>query len=277
MKKVYRYCALITCALLIAALLNIMTVSAAASGSSYSRINDRAELLTSSEREKIEKELDEVSEKHQCDVMILTVDSLNGYSPNALADDYFDYGNFGYGTQKTGILFLISMEYRDWAISTTGDAKRIFTDAGQEYMTERIVPYLSKGDYAGGFSCYAKLCDRFITQAEKGDPYDINNMPKGDYLLPGMGISALIGAIISFITTGVMKGQLKTVRSQDNAKAYVKPGGFQVGVHSDVFLYDHVTRVRKPKEPSHRSSGGGGSTIHMGSSGTSHGGSHGKF
>ena len=78
------------------------------------RLADEAGLLEPAEQAEIEEELDRVSEKYQCDVVIVTTDTLMGKTPRAYADDYYDFNGYGYGSEKDGVLLLVSMEDRDW-------------------------------------------------------------------------------------------------------------------------------------------------------------------
>ena len=56
-----------------------------------------------------------------------------------------------------------------------------------------------------------------------------------------------IGLVIALIATGIMKGQLKSVRSQSAAADYVKSGSLQVTEAHDLFLYRNIVRHPKPK------------------------------
>lgn len=60
-------------------------------------------------------------------------------------------------------------------------------------------------------------------------------------------ICLAIGLVIALIVTGIMKGQLKSVRAQSAAAEYVKQGSLQVTESHDLFLYRNVTRVPRPK------------------------------
>ena len=165
------------------------------------------------------------------------------------------------------------MEDRDWYISTAGYGITAFTDAGIQYIGNKIKEHLSDGDYAAAFNTFAELCDDFITKARTGKPYDSGNMPK-EPMKPGWILVAVIaGFILSFITVGTMKGKLKTVRFQPAANSYMKAGSMNISESRDMFLYNTVTRTAKPKD----SDSGGGSSTHTSSSGSSHGGGGGKF
>lgn len=241
------------------------------------RISDWAGLLSDDEVAELSDQLDEISERQQFDVVIVTLDSLEGAYVTAYADDFFDYNGYGFGENKDGILFLISMEERDWCISTSGYGITAFTDAGQEYLSEKFLPYLSDGDYAEAFRIFASWCDDYITQARAGTPYDVDNIPVEPFSLLGAFIIAIvIGLIVAFIVTGIMKLGLRSVFSEPKADSYMKKDSLRLTKNYDLFLYRNVTKTEKPKETS-TSGSSGGSATHTSSSGNAHGGSKGKF
>ena len=231
------------------------------------RLDDEAALLFGSEAKEIGQLLDEISARQGVDIVIVTADSLEGKSPMEYADDYYDYGGYA----ADGILLLVSMEDRDWHVSTTGYGITAVTDAGLEYISDRFVPYLSDEEYAEAFRTFAQLCDEFITQAKTGDPYDSHNLPKEPFdVVINLVIALVIGLVVTLIVTGKMKGQLKSVRQQAKADDYIAPGSLQLRYSRDVFLYSQLTRTEKPQASS-------GSSTHVSSSGTTHGGGGGKF
>lgn len=243
------------------------------------RIADWAELLSESEEAELSDRLDEISERQKFDIVIVTLDSLEGADIVAYADDFFDYNGYGFGEGKDGILFLISMEERDWCISTSGYGITAFTDAGQEYLSEKFLPYLSDGAYADAFQTFAEWCDDYITQARAGTPYDVDNIPVEPFSpLGALIIAVVVGFVVSFIVTGIMRLSLHSVFSEPAADSYMKKDSLRLTKNYDLFLYKNVTRTEKPKETSTSTSGSsGGSTTHVSSSGNTHGGSKGKF
>ncbi|MGT2755176.1 TPM domain-containing protein [Streptococcus ovis] len=242
------------------------------------RLVDEADLLSQSEEEELLTTLDEISTRQKMDVVVATVNGLRGKTAEAFADDFFDYHNYGQGDDHDGILLLVSMEDRDWHLSTSGTAIRTFTDAGLNYMSDSFLPFLSSGDVAQAFSTYAGLADQFITQAKTDKPYDVGNLPKEPFnvLLWG-GASLLTGIVVAWGYTAWLKGQLTSVRPQIGAQRYVKEGSFRLTKSQDLFLYRTVNRHARPKSSNQFGGGSGGSSIHISSSGHSHGGSGGKF
>ena len=239
------------------------------------RVVDEADLLSSSEEEEnLLHQLDEISQRQECDIAVVTVNSLEGKSAKSYADDFYNYNGYGFGENRDGVLLLVSMEARDWWISTTGFGITAFTDAGLDYLSNQFLPLLSDGNYAQCFETYANLCDRFLTQAKSGVPYDIDNLPKEPPSFLWIPGALLLGGIISLIILGAMKSGLKTVHRRDTARDYVVANSFHLTNSRDLFLYQHTSRRAKPKNTN---SGGGGSRTHTSSSGTRHGGRGGKF
>lgn len=243
------------------------------------RLVDDADLLSDSEEAALQNKLDEISERQRVDIVVVTVNSLEGESAMEYADDFFDYYGYGFGDARDGILLLLSMEERDWYISTSGYGITAVTDAGRSYMSEVFVGDLSAGNYAAAFTIFAELCDDFISQADTGMPYDVDNLPQEPFgAFSNLLIALGIGFVISLIATGIMKGKLKTVHSQSAADSYTREGSMQLTKESDLFLYKHVERSEKPKEnTSSTSNTSGGSSTHTSSSGSTHGGGGGKF
>ncbi len=264
MKKIISYiiCALIIC---------LGIGSPVYAWSDMPLVVDGADLLSDYEEEMLLSQLTDVSGVHGVDVAVVTVYSLDGKTPEAYADDFYDYN--GYATD--GILLLVSLEYSDWHITTTGYGITAVTDAGLDYMEDKFVPYMSDGEFYDAFECYAELCDEFITAAKNGTPYDVDTLPKEPFA-PGMTliISLIIGFVVALIATGIMKGKLRSVHSQPRAAEYIKRDSFQITRAKELFLYRNVTCVPRPKP---QSSSGGGSSTHFSSSGTMHGGGGGKF
>ena len=184
-------------------------------------------------------------------------------------------GTTGFVTEAFSENVYAAEEVHTERLADFGEAIQIFTDAGQEYMTDNFGSYLSDGEYYEGFMKFADLCEEFIIQAQSGEPYDVENLPEETipfYMI--FLISLVVGFVIALIVTGVMRSRMKTVHMKPDAADYMKDGSLHINRSRDIFLYHQVTRTAKPKE---ESSGGGGSSTHTSSSGETHGGSSGSF
>lgn len=245
-----------------------MTMGVFAS-SEYYRLQDGAELLTEAENAQIMAKLDEISEKHEMDVVIFTVEAV-GEGLTVAEDAISRYEYLEYDTN--GVMLYISMEEGDWYLLTSGYGITAITDAGVEYISEKFLEYLSAGDYTGAFNTYIQLVDEFVTQAKTGKPYDVGNMPKEPYnLVMSLIISVIIGYVASRIINGKWKSTLNSVAHNTRAASYVKQGSFNVAASRDLFLYRTIDRREKPKKDE------GGSSTAKSSSGRTYGGGGGKF
>ncbi len=247
-KKIYICLVLISLSLLL---------SLGVSAEGMPRLYDGADLLSAGEEAELLARLDSISEAYGMDVAVVTVMSTEGKSPMDFADDYYD-ANFG----DDGILLLVSMEYRDWWISTAGQCISIFDDYRIESIGENAAGYLSQGDNFDAFDAFADDCDYYINGEVNGYPFAF-----GQALLISLGV----GLVAALIVTGKLKGELKTVRAATAAADYVKAGSLNITGSNDFFLYRNVRRVAK------QTSSSGGSRTHTSSSGRSHGGGGGKF
>ena len=245
-------------------------------GDKEDRVVDGADLLSDIEETELREKLEEIRVRQKMDIVIVTAKTLNGADPTAYADDFYDYNGYGYGNNRDGLLLLISMEKenRVWYISTTGYGITAFTDAGIQYIGNKLKEPLSDEDYAAAFNTFAELCDDVITKARTGTPYDSSNMPKEPMKRGWILVAIIVGFILSFITVGNMKGKLKTVRFQPAANSYMKAGSMNITESRDMFLYNTVTRTAKPKA---NDSDSEGSSTHTSSSGSTHGGGGGSF
>ena len=244
----------------------------------YYRMYDGAEVLTEDEDNELEDALEELSLRQSFDVTIASIESLESVNADSMeqyADDLYDYCQFGYGTDRDGVLLLVSVGDRKWHLSTCGYGITAFTDAGIQYLGQQLTPFMAEGDYAGAFRTFVQWADDYVTAAREGHPYDVNTLPR-EPLSPMYLVLALgIGLVLAWIIVGVMKGQLRSVAFQENAASYVREGSMKLTNQRDLFLYRDVHRTEHVEEKD--SSDSGGSSTHTSSSGTTHGGGGGSF
>lgn len=235
-------------------LLLLICLAGAVFAAGSRHIIDNAGLLSESQQSRLEEQAQSIRDTYGIDAVILTVDSLSGKSAQAYADDYYDYNGYG----SDGILLLLSMEERDWAVSTSGSAQSVVTNSDIDRIMDDILDDLSAGYYGSAFGTFL---ERVESEYEAG-----TSVNWGMRLL----IALVIGAAVAGIALLVMRRGMNTARAQSGASNYMTEGSYDLYRCQDIYLYSHTTKTRKPE-----SSGSGGS--HTGSSGCSHGGSSGKF
>lgn len=262
------------------ALFFVLSITLPVCAADYARLQDDASLLSSDEYNEVLSRLDELCERQSFDVVIHTTEDMDGYSSVvAYADDYYDYNGYGYGEDRDGIILVVAMNTRDLYISTCGFGITAFTDYGIDTLLDNVKGYFSDGDYYGGFCSFISEADEYITSAKNGSPYDIND---GDYYYGSersgffnftwLMASLIMGLVCALIIVGTMKAQLKTVRPALAAGSYVRKDSIKVKSERDIYLYRNVSRTEIVRESSSE-----GSSTHVSSSGTTHGGGGTKF
>lgn len=217
------------------------------------RLVDAANLLNDTHEAELLDRLDRVSEELQADVVIVTMDSCGGYSADEVIEALYDEYGYGIGPNQDGVMLLLSMAERDYRIHSEGYASDAITMGDIDDIGAHIVEELSDGAYMEGFMEFVSLCEYELEAERYGEPFNF-----------GMNLilSLVIGFVVAFIATGIMRSQLKSVRSRSGAKEYTKPGSMQLTRSGDLFLYRTVDRRYSPRERSSGSGsrGGGGNT-----------------
>lgn len=94
------------------------------------------------------------------------------------------------------------------------------------------------------------LSDNYDTAAinETGDTEDDDSdkapVATRDIII-AVCISVVVGIIIGFIGSGIMKSKLTSVRYQSGAADYVVPDSFKLNDSRDIYLYSTVTKTER--------------------------------
>jgi len=233
-------------------LCTVLAVTASAAAEPF-RLYDGADLLTDAEESELSEKLDSVSEAYKVDLIIVTVDSLEGASADDVVQEVYDEAALGYGESRDGVMLLVAMtesEYRILSNGTLGAAA--VDDEDIESIGNTVAESLGDGEYVTAFNAFIDECEYQINGEINGFPFDYTT---------NLLISLGVGIVAALIVTGVMKGQLKSVEKQFAAAEYTKKDSMQVTASTDLFLYSVVDRRKKESESSDSSSG---ATRHVG-------------
>ncbi len=209
---------------------------------------DDAALLSEDEAAELNQKLNTISHKYNAQLIVCTLETLDGADIDEFDDYLYDTLGFGYGENKDGVLLLVSMDPREYRILSNGFAGVAIDTDTIDIIGDAFVSDLSDGNYADAFDTFADQCAYYLDGYINGFPFDV-----GGTLAVCLIIGVLAGVIVAF----VLKGQLKSVRQQNQAANYVRPGSMQITVHNDFFLYRTVNRTRKESNSSSGSGSGG--------------------
>lgn len=233
-------------------------VCAAASGPELPYITDQAGLLNDTQLRKLTQMAQSTEDQHDVGVYIVSVDDYRDIDPagayEATYGIYHEY-NMGVGSKRDGIMLLLSMEDRDYALFCYGPmTEYAFNEYGLSKLEEVFLDNFAENDWYGGFEDYIRECATYLEKAEAGDP--VSKSPVTMIL-----IFALISLAIAGAVCLVLIGQMKTVHKKREAREYAV-GGLNLTQQWDQFT--HRTETRRKIERSSSSggksaSGGGGS------------------
>lgn len=219
------------------------------------RCSDGASLLSKAEYGELHNKLDTLSEQLKFDIVVVTVDSLEGWDIGDAADSIYDEYHLGYGDTYDGAILLIAMDSRDWIITAKGFGHEAMSDQTCVYIGDQIMPYLSDGNFAAAFSLYADQCAAMVSAARSGNtfkvPFDVAK---------SLGIAVVVSLIAALIVVGAMKGKLKSVGQKYGAGDYIVPGSLDIVRANERFLYRTMNRTAKPKNNGSSGSSSGSSS-----------------
>ena len=232
---------------------------------------DDADVLTDYEEELLEEDTEDISDQYNCDVIVLTVDSIYGASAKREAANYFNAHNYGIGEDRDGIILLLAIDDHKYGFATHGEGIiNLFHDSVLESMGEDLVPYLRDEDYYGAIDNYAQNCKSVLSEENTSEESG------GIFQIVINAIVSVIGGVLSALGIGsVKKSNLQSVHTQVAAENYIKRSSFQLFDKQDRFLHSDVTRTRHPDPSDDRD--GFSSTTFTSDDGDTFGGSEGSW
>ena len=224
---------------------------------------DMVGILTLSEQQEIAARFTEFSESLKTDASVVLVPDTGDLTAEAYADDFFDYGGYGYGEDRDGILLLIVTGYGDGRgrrahISTSGKRTiNTVTDSRIDDLLDALIDGgAADGNYAAGINAYIDKLHTIIQSPEQAAAAKLKNS-----ILFALGT----GVFVFLISLLVLLKRYKIA----GAKPYYNRAK-QTQVHfastDDPLISTNTISTVRPKNKSSESS------THTSSSGRSHGG-----
>lgn len=229
---------------------------------------DISDLLTYEEWEDLETRAADISNRQHCGVYFALVDDFTDYGDGSVYEvtyQLYHGSELGIGANRDGIIVLLSMEERDYAMFVYGEyAEYAFNSYGQKKLEETFLTDFGYDDWYGGISHYLNTCDEFLTKAEAGEPVrEALWVWVVSYLFMIIFITVMCCIISGIICYLLLRG-MKTVSQKVEANEYIAEGGLQLTERYDQYTHTTETRTKIQKESSsggstHSESGGGGS------------------
>ena len=248
---------------------------------SRARVVDNANMLSAEERRELSGLLDSYAERHQFDIVVVTVMSLDGRSIRSVAENFYAEHGYGLGNESSGILLLIAYEEGSWRTTTSGLGIDLFTQSRQNSLMADVLPLLGDEEYMRGFVAFANGVDAILREA--ADSSGVIAAPvsasQANPDFSGMIlVSVIIGAVIAGIVMFFLYRSMKSVRSEPLAHGYLRQGSFALTSSRDIFLFRSVSKIPISQNTGGRGGFGGGfGGGGFGGGGRGFGGSGGSF
>ena len=246
-----------------------MLLSAATALAAVPSIMDNAKLLSNGDKAKVERVLQQVENKYNVRVGVVTVKSIGTKKPGDFANELIDKA---YNNGPNGNMVLLQVvDQRKWYVSTDKKLKFVVVgNEGVEYMSKAFVPYLKKNDYAGAYTVYATKAGELLNYYQKNG--------KGWKPEKGFPLMALLGALVAgvagaYLYRGSLLSSMSNVRQQVEANAYLNKESFNLLVTNDTYMYTNVSVVPRGKSKDNDSDG----SVTESSSDDNHGGGGGGY
>ena len=250
---------LITLLLIISLTFSLFSIASAAD---IHMVTDITGTLTDSQWERLNTRAESITEQYRCDVAIIMIDEMtDNDGAFEWAQYLFNEYNFGYGSDRSGVLLFISLKERDYSLIARGFGNTAFTDYGKDIMLDNhILPLLGNNKFYEAFSAYLDKAEEFLKLARDGTPFDRGTDPNREGLpfLIKLAIIILVPLIIAFSICTFWESKMKTARMAKTACNYIPPGGFQLTAQADMFLYRTRTQTKIETKSS------GGTTVNSG-------------
>ena len=138
------------------------------------RVHDFANLLSPADRQALEKLSFDVDQKTTAEIVVVTVNSLDGQPVEDYSHELFDKWGIGKRKANNGVLLLVAPNERRMWISTGYGVEALLTDAlSGEIRDKHIIPYFKRQDFAGGIKDGANAIATVLLAdpaAARGDP-----------------------------------------------------------------------------------------------------------
>ncbi len=248
-----------------------MTVTAFASTDYYRYVFDTAGILTEEEAAQFEAKAAEITDKYGIAVCICTIPNLSDYGFSAdqaydCAKYFYREAQYGVGDDQSGIMLLLSMSERKYALIAHGKGNQALTDYGNEKMRDEFLEDFGDDEWAAGFNHYLERADRYISLWAEGKPVDIGSDPDDNSWIWCLGIAIVVGLLGGFIYCCYLESEMRTAVRAKDAEGYETEDGVEISVSEDTFM--RTTKSVRIIE--HKSSSSGGtSTDSDGFSGSS--------
>lgn len=240
-------------------LVMILALPAYAAGS----VSDGAGILSQAEMQRLEAQAEDIGETYGFGVYIATVPDFSGGDIYTFATRWYLERDLGLGSDRDGILLMLSMADRDYALVVHGESCRArFTSRNQDIISEHFLDDFRDDCWADGFADYLEDCEALLmnpdalqdAQAFGPNTGHESDGARRDASLGRVLVILAVSLLAAGVTCGVFYGQMHTAKIKSTANDYTSSEGLKMTVRQDIFT--HRTEHRRTIDDEPHSGGG---------------------
>ena len=244
------------------------------------KVYDFANLLSDSQEQILFNSIIRYTNKTGLEAVIVTIEDNPGKTVKDEAADFYDYNYF----KKDGVIFLIDMEVREYAVVTTGNAQNTYTNTEIDIILDNIYPYMAGRNYFSACTTFLNEIDKYFSIQEDDYYYDEDyDVYVKKHSIAARAFNAFLGAVIAtVIIILIMVFQCRMVKKASSSRNYLVEETKKIDNLGEIKTGSHTSKIRIQTSSgsgggSYRSGGGSRSSSFRGSSGRSHGGGSRRF
>ena len=161
---------------------------------------DNGKVLRSSQKAVIRERLETVSKEFQVYLYLLTEAAIGDQDPVAYAEKFYFSNGLGCGKQQDGILLLLCMDRREWAIYGVGLGEQAIADGKAQEIGQKIRPALIDGDYVEAVTVFGAECMTCLDKTVNREKNPVR---------AGITMVIFLGSAGALIVTGVIQSRKK--------------------------------------------------------------------
>lgn len=218
---------------------------------------DDANLLSSDDKEDLNKLANKYSKKHDTSIVVITTDDTYELSTTDYASNYYDtyiHGEDGYNDNC--VLFLIDMDHRSTNIFAYEDAAIRMDTKRSDKILDVVAPKLKNGEYEDAIQTFIKKTNTYLGTKPNIDP---------DNIFFQIWFQLLLAIIIGAASVGIMVHN-SGGRVTTNSTTYLDHGNSKLTGCYDHYIRTTTTRTKKPENDNNSGGGSSGGTTGGGSS-----------
>jgi uncharacterized protein len=194
------------------------------------RVNDYAGILNSTQKEQLETLLQDAESKTSSQVVLLTINSLEGESLEDFSIRVVENWKIGQKEFNNGVLVLLAMAEKKIRIEVGYGLESIITDMKSGYIIrELILPYFKKGDYYGGLNQGLTAVTGLISKDFEITPEQLAKYQKASKQGGGVHIPFSLIIFIIIVIVNLVKSGSRGGRFGRGGGIFYGGGGFGGG------------------------------------------------